>query len=603
MGCCTNAQWKALVGRGLLSADALAALPAEKRSPAPATGTIDTILLDGTFLLADPTVPGETVTAVALSGGTIVDVGDATRILGEAPGATQVKLNGATLAPGFIEAHAHIISSVQLTYSTNLTYTSYPTYDAVIAAITTAVASAQAGGAAPGALPWLFFVNFDPSLLGFTAGVGFQQLGFSAFAGIPGQENVNIFVENASGHIAYANATAFTTAGITASSKAPDGGWYDVVNGKLTGVMFEPPSFTKFLNHAPKTSLAQAVKAMTGFLSIAQQAGITTVADPAVGIGGNLPAELVLYDYLASSGSRRTDVVGSLDCTCVYSPGGGGPGLGSVTPPSAPGGTGSYKDLVIPAVKVWTDGSNQGYTGFMTEAYLPPVTPAGLSPTGEADWSATDLASLLQQAQAQNWSTLLHANGDAAVAMALTAFQAAYGSKPTAFRNRIEHCTVTTEAQYDTMQSLGVTPTYLNNHIYIWGDTFNDNILGNERASRLDAAGDAVARNMIFSFHCDYLTSMPGPLRYMQTAVTRTTSGGTVLGSQYAITALEALQGVTIYPAMQLGISSSVGTITKGKLANFVQLAANPLTAAPAAIASIQIQGTWLRGNWMPISP
>jgi hypothetical protein len=161
------------------------------------------------------------------------------------------------------------------TYSTNLTYTNYPTYDAVIAAITSAVASANANAPAVGSppvYPWLFFVNFDPSLLGFTPGVGFQQLGFSAFAAIPGQENVNIYVENASGHIAYANTSAFTTVGITAANakqKAHDGGWYDVVNNQLTGVMFEPPSFTPFLKHAPSPSLTQAVKAMTGFLSLA----------------------------------------------------------------------------------------------------------------------------------------------------------------------------------------------------------------------------------------------------------------------------------------------------------------------------------------------
>lgn len=604
MTCCSNPMWRHLVANGAITAESVQAALAEAPPPRPAAapGPIDTVLLNGTFLLAEPSVAHEQVTAVALSGETIVDVGDAARILRAAPDARQVDLAGTTLAPGFIEAHAHIIAAIQTTTIPDLGAAKYPTIADAIAAIAAAVKSTDPGG-------WVFFVNFDPSLLAFDPSSGFPQLNAAVFAQIPGADAVNIFVENASSHIAYANLTAFNTCNITPDTPPPaDGGYYQKdAYGQLTGVMFEPPTFEPFMKFAPKPgSLKTILKIMNGFLATAQRAGITTVADPAVGIGGNLEAELGLYALLAGDPEGATDVVGSLDLTSVYTVGGSAPSKAAqqVTPPTAPGGAGSFFGLTIPALKLWTDGTTQGYTAFLTEPYLPPVTPSGLGDHGEPDWHAADLADLLGQAHADNWSLLLHANGDAAIDMALTAVASTYGARAdSGFRNRIEHCTVTRPEQYDTMLSLGVTPTYLNNHIWIWGDTLNTNVLGNPRASRLDAASEAVERGMIFSFHCDYSVSLPAPLRYMQTAVTRATSSGVVLGPQYAISPLEALKGVTIYPAIQLGLDASVGTIAAGKRANFVNLAADPLSVAPDSIAAIQVLGTWLHGTWMPVTP
>lgn len=530
IGCCNNAAWKYLSKAGVFSGPEFLARAAEalggSQAKAPSTSTgsqIDTIFTNGTFLLAVPAVTGEKVTAVAVGGGKIVDVGDATRILAKKSSSTTViDLGGATLSPGFIDSHAHVISAVPGIYSVDLRYTQCPTYDSVIAKIT-----AEAGKAKDG--DWVFFINFDPSLLGFTKGVGFPQLGFAQLDAI--STKVNLFVENASGHIAYANSLAFATAGVTATTVAPPSSSYQVINGQLTGVMFEPPSFGPFMKHVPKAKVALgALPAMQAFLKSAQRQGITTLADPSVGVGGDVSVQLKLYNLLASNPERSVDLVGSIDLTDLYAPS-GQPSPSKpkgLVAPSAPGGTGSYKNLTVPNLKIWADGSTQGYTGFLTQPYLTPVTPAGLGPVGQPDWAQANMDSLVGGAKADSWSVLIHANGDAALDLALQTLQNVYGAK-SGFRNRIEHCTVTRPEQYTTMQTLGVTPSYLNNHVYIWGDTFYENILGPERANRLDAAADALGKGMPFSFHCDYATSLPEPLRYMQTAVTRQTSWGVCL--------------------------------------------------------------------------
>lgn len=541
---------------------------------------------------------GEQVTAVAVTGETIVDVGDADRITREArPGAVTIDLGGDTLAPGFVEAHAHIVAATQTTYSVDLRHSpELDTYEKVLEKIAREIAQLPTGA-------WKFFMNFDPSLLAFDRELGFPQLGFDVLDALPNSQNVNVFVENASGHIAYANSSAFATCKITDADHPPpiDGGWYDAKGGKLTGVMFEPPTFKPFLDHAGLDPLA-AIDAMFGFLHTAHMRGVTTVADPAVGIGGKLKEELEVYHLMAAL-PISTDIVGSIDLTSLYPPGGESPQIDGLLMPARAGATGSYGALVIPAVKLWADGSTQGYTGYLTEDYLAPVTPEGLrqqTTNGEADWSQDDMNTLIGRARNDNWGVLVHANGDQGLDMALKAIKYAYG-EGSGFRNRIEHCTVTKPEQYNTMMSLGVTPTYLTNHIAIWGDTFRDNILGAPRAERLDAVRDALDRGMPFSFHCDYATSLPDPLMYMQTAITRQTATGAVLGEDLAIDTLEALKGVTIYPARQLGIDDTIGTLAAGKRANLVRLGANPLTTPADQIRWIRIVGTWVRGRAVPM--
>ncbi|HTN89233.1 MAG TPA: amidohydrolase family protein [Sorangium sp.] len=581
----------------MINNEVIRAAAARWRAPAPSTA--DLIFVNGTFLLAEPTVTGEDVTAIAVAGETIVDVGDADRITREArPGAVTIDLGGDTLAPGFVEAHAHIVAASQTVYSVDLRYSSptLDTYEKVLARIAKEIGEQPEGS-------WCFFMNFDPSLLAFDKEKGFPQLGFDVLDALPNSDKVNVFVENASGHIAYGNSKAFSTCGITDQHHPDpaDGGWYDFENGHLTGVMFEPPTFSPFLGNAhPKPPAV--LEAMLGFLRAAHLQGVTTVADPAVGIGGNLELELAVYHLMATL-PIWTDVVGSIDLTSLYPPDGQSPQIEGLLTPARAGATGSYKALVIPAVKLWADGSTQGYTGFLTEDYLPPVTPEGLrkrTEKGEADWKPKDMIELIQRARNDNWGMLIHANGDKGLDLALESIRAVY-REGSGFRNRIEHCTVARSDQYDTMKLLGVTPTYLTNHIAIWGDTFRDNILGAARAERIDAVREALDRGMPFSFHCDYATSLPVPLQYMQTAITRQTGSGAVLGEDLGIDALEALKGVTIYPAQQLGLDDTIGTLAAGKRANLVRLGANPLSTPASQLTSIPVVGTWVRGRAVPM--
>ncbi|MGD1067145.1 MAG: amidohydrolase family protein [Vulcanimicrobiaceae bacterium] len=603
MSCCGSAALRHFAARGDFEN---VALPPVTRRSRPADlapdATPDLLLVCDTVLGAEPD-QFETVNAIAITGGRISWIGSAAFGIMRWPEAKRPNFPvGTVIVPGFIEAHAHIIAAYEFTYSTNVGLAACPTYQDVLNKIQTTIKTSHDPSG------WFFFVMYDPSLLEYDQTTGFPQLGFAALDSITG--SANVFVENASGHIAYGNSNAFTACKITTSTDPGDGGSYGQTDGQLNGVMYEPSSFTPFLDHVPKSNTTKLYSSMLGFLQTAQSVGVTTVHDPAIGIVSPLSSQLSLYEKLATDATAATAVVGSIVLTSLYPPGGQPAIPSGLTLPAAMGATASYNDsLTVPNVKVWADGSTQGYTAFVNAPYFTAPTPAGLPPNGSPDWTETEMETLLAAASADNWSVLVHCNGDAAVGYALDALSSAYGNPPATidygvnwYRNRIEHCTVTDPSQYAQMAQLGLTPTYLTNHIAIWGDTFNEYILGSPRAQQLDAAGQAVASGMIFSFHCDYATSPPNPLQYMQTAITRQTNTGTVLGPQYAVTPQQALNAVTIYPAMQLGIADTVGSIAVGKYANLTVLGGNPLTVDPTTIVDIPVLGTFLEGTWNPVS-
>ncbi|QRK12737.1 amidohydrolase family protein [Archangium violaceum] len=155
------------------------------------------------------------------------------------------------LAGGVERSHAHALSGVQNAYIVDLRSPGHGvTYEEVLTTIKEHVRGKSAGD-------WVFFVNFAPSLLGFVPGVGLRRLGFEQLDRI--STTVNIVVESASGHGAYANSTAFASVGVTAATPAPPNSSYEVdADGELTGVMLEPPSFGPFLKHKPKDMVGRA---------------------------------------------------------------------------------------------------------------------------------------------------------------------------------------------------------------------------------------------------------------------------------------------------------------------------------------------------------
>lgn len=178
---------------------------------------------------------------------------------------------------------------------------------------------------------------------------------------------------------------------------------------------------------------------------------------------------------------------------------------------------GAGGDMVwVGARKIIADGSNQGRSGYQHEPYL------GTHERGAPDISQSDLADRITWCEENGWQLMVHANGDAAIDMTVGAYQKALAGRPRKdLRHRIEHCSLAEDGVFADMAAAGVSPSFLINHVYYWGQTLRDNFLGAHRADLLDRAASAVAAGLRFTMHSDYNVSPIGPLLYVWIAATR----------------------------------------------------------------------------------
>ena len=79
--------------------------------------------------------------------------------------------------------------------------------------------------------------------------------------------------------------------------------------------------------------------------------------------------------------------------------------------------------------------------------------------------------------------------------------------------------------------------------------------------------------------------------------MTRMAGDGRCVGKGECLDAETALRAVTIDAAYQIGKEDVLGSISPGKHADLVVLAANPLTTDPGRIRDIRVEQTWLAGT------
>jgi predicted amidohydrolase YtcJ len=259
-------------------------------------------------------------------------------------------------------------------------------------------------------------------------------------------------------------------------------------------------------------------------------------------------------------------------------------------------------------VKLWTDGSPWVGNIAISFPYLDtPVTrTAGIDPAvaGGPKWfnyTREQLDAILDIAAPAGWQMAFHANGDLAIDMALDAYQAAldrHGLTGSDHRWRLEHCGAGTRRHFDRAAALGVHVSMAPFQYYYWGDLLDGQMFAPEHGATWQSFADAVASGVCVSLHNDGSVSPPTPIINIATAVTRRTRAGTVHGGGQAITLDTAWRAQTINAATTLHREHLVGSITPGKLADFVELTADPWTVAPEQlIDQVQVAGTWLGGQ------
>lgn len=547
------------LGSGLLTGlAATAPARAAARIAAP-----DTIFLSRNMRTMSVRLPR--VEGLAVTGGRIVALGRRVDMLAmKGPQTTVVDFGDLTVLPGFVDPHMHSNFCGLRPWLDVGPFTTRD-MDEARRKIREAAGKATVGD-------WVQAKMLDPSLM---PGPGLSRSDLDRLA-----PDVPVFVLESNGHVAYVNSKAIERAGISRDTADPPQGRFGRdAGGALNGRLEEPPAFLPFVAAMPKPGPDAFVEFLRADLDEASSKGCTTLHD--CGIGGlYAEGDIDLIDAVMKTdpGVRYAGMLVSTHFR-KWREMGLRPGVRSPR-------------FTLNGIKAWSDGSNQGGTGYQREPYL------GSANRGALNYTAQEIEQVIREAHDAGWQLGVHANGDAAIDVTLDAFERATGGRGAGrLRHRIEHCSILHDGQIERMRKLGISPSFLIGHVHFWGRAFRDRLLGPARADRLDPCRSALRGGLRISLHSDYNVTPIDPLRCVQNAVLRDMrEGGGVLNADERITPMQALRAVTIDAAWQCHLDHVCGSLEKGKAADLVVLERDPVRVPASAIQSIRVHSTWLDG-------
>lgn len=253
----------------------------------------------------------------------------------------------------------------------------------------------------------------------------------------------------------------------------------------------------------------------------------------------------------------------------------------------------------IGGVKISLDGSPQGKTAWLTQAYV--IPPEGKDQNYKGYPAIKDdqqVNQYINLAFEQGWQVLAHANGDAAIDQFIGAVKDATAKQGKADRRSVLiHSQTIREDQLDQLKALDIMPSFFSLHTFYWGDWHRQQTLGETRAAHISPTATALKKNLIFTEHHDAPVVPPHSMMMIDATVNRLTRTNYVLGKNERVSPYFALKSITEWAAYQYFEEQSKGTLTKGKLADLVILEHNPLTVPNRNIKDIQILATYKEGQ------
>ncbi|MFK0008345.1 amidohydrolase [Paenarthrobacter sp. NPDC090520] len=504
--------------------------------------------------------------------------------------ATQVlDLGGATVTPGFIDAHCHTtwfglgLGELDVSGARGLE----ELYSLLRDAVTD-------GGGTKGE-GWLFATGFSQTQHG------------GLFPDIEELDRITgerpLFMRHNSGHMAVVNTAALRLAGAHSPSfPDPDGG--AIVRdaaGRPTGLVQETAQelIQQLILPYSLDDIEAALERATAYYA---SEGITSFTEAGVGGGwiGHSPAELAAYQRAAGNGRLHAraqvmpvlDVLHTLDGHTSDSPGAAPAGLdlGIST------GFGSGFLSLGPA-KVFLDGSLLGETAAVSHEFCSHGHKDNRGNVGYFQADPAQLRERIESAYAAGWSIAAHAIGDRAIDLALDILsdcQATYG--PRCVPNRIEHASMTRPEQLDRLAEAGIAVTPQASFFRDGGDGMTAS-LGLERLPWAYRAASFLEAGVTLAGSSDRPVADGNVLRGMQAFVDRRTESGAVFGNPAErLTPLQALAAYTSGAAEATGSLDVKGTLTPGKLADFTVLSASPLDAPD--ISQLRVLATAVGGRF-----
>lgn len=487
-----------------------------------------------------------------------------------------IDLQGATLIPGFIDTHNHILSYGLATSKLNCSTPPNKGINDILDSLKLKVEETKAG-------QWIEGYGYDDTLLVENRHPTRHDLDKVS-------PNHPVLIKHISGHLAVANSLALKTANIENNIVNPKGGHLGRDDlGNLNGVLYESTAISLVSKSITNPSKEKMIEAIGIAANDYIRQGITTNSDAGVGIYYGLNE---FEAHIEAAKSRVNPMHSQLMIMHQHMRKGG----------MFEGYTADQLDAEIQektdgrakldSAKMFQDGSIQGLTGALRKPYYKNSTIYGDLLHDQQDFQDEVL-----DLHKRGFRITTHGNGDRAIESILNAYEYALENSPKKdHRHRIEHLQTATIGDLDKMKRLNVAGSFFINHVYYWGDRHERIFLGPNRARSISPIKDAMDRELLFTIHSDCPVTPISPLFSIWAAVNRLTREGKVLGPEQRCDVLTALKSMTINGAALNFDEDNTGSIEVGKRADFAILGEDPTTINPELIKDIQVLSTFIDG-------
>jgi predicted amidohydrolase YtcJ len=545
---------------GLLGASSVPLLDTPARAAAADGRNPDLAVIKGRVFTSDDSQPR--AEAFAVKNGKFIAVGSTADIQNIITAQTQViDAAGMTVTAGFIDCHCHP-NGVNELYGVNTNLTSK---SAIIEALRKRAAQTPPGF-------WVSGFMYDDTKVkeGPVTMKDLDQV----------STEHPVVIGHRGGHTSVYNSKAFEIADINLATKDPsDGRFNRDANGKFTGTVSELARrvFDKVGKHEQFTPAEERKRGQAGMAHISgllTAAGLTSVHHTGADrdqilayMDANHAGELKHRAYILVT----PEVFQALKNTGIYT------GLGD-------------EHVRIGGVKFFADGSASERTMYMSTPY------EGTNDHGILTMTQEELYEAVDDAHSHDFQIGIHANGDLAIGYVLNAYERALKKWPHPDRrHRIEHCSLVNPTLLQRMKDNGVIPTPFWTYIYYHGEKWK--AYGDEKMKWMFAHRSFLDYGIRVPGASDYTPGPFEPLMAIQSMVTRTDYAGRVWGANQKVTVDEALKIATIHGAYPSYEEHLKGSITSGKLADFVILEKDPHDVDPHTIKDIKIVRTVAGGR------
>jgi predicted amidohydrolase YtcJ len=478
--------------------------------------------------------------AMAIRDGKVIEVGPERQILNKYRSDEDIDALGKDVYPGLTDAHGHLLMYANQKLGVDLT--GAKSMDEVIYRCEKYFAKSSN--------KFIIGGGWDQSLWGNDSMPNNKKLS-EVFKNIP------VCLYRVDGHAALVNEFLFKKAKIKGSNV--DGGEVKMVNGVPTGLLLDNAMnfVSKLLPAYPSSQVKKAISEIQEELF---QYGITGTHEAGIDF-----KHIKLFKSMISSGKLKLELYAML----MNSP--------ENRAFAIKNGPYRFRNLSIRSFKVFADGSLGSRGALLKKPYTDDHHSHGLLLT-----SVHEMRNIAQFCLKHGYQMNTHGIGDSANALILDIYKNAFIRNPD-HRFRIEHSQVIDPADFMKFSEYAVFPSVQPTHATS-DQRWVENRLGKNRLQGAYAYKTLLRQYGMLAIGTDFPVESTNPFFTIHAAVQRKNPSNQPLNgflSQESLSLDEVIRGMTIWAAFSSFQENELGSLEKGKRANFV-IFDKPLESNPS---------------------